>query len=111
MMDIVKTARPRAVDERMALFTKTKSYGRTIEYGIHADNDGRSIRTDGPATYFLRLDATRCVERKNRIYAAMHVTHYHVIAYDTEGIMDMTFSHACGCSKTPTVKPHLTLMS
>ena len=44
----------------------------------------------------LRLDATRSVERKPRIYAAMNVTHYHVIAYDTEGIMDMRFSHACG---------------
>ena len=29
--------------------------------------------------------------------------HYHVIAYDTEGIVDMRFSHACGCSKTPNI--------
>ena len=64
MVDTVKIARPRAVDEQMTLFTKAEMYGRTIEYGIHAGNDGWSIHTDGPATYALRPDATRCVERK-----------------------------------------------
>ena len=111
MVDIVKTARPGAVDEQMALFTKIKSDSRNIEYGIHAGNDGQSICADGPGKYFLRPDATRSVESKNRICAAMNVMRYHTIVYDTEEIMDMQFSHVCGCSKTPTVKPYLTLIS